>query len=134
MGVALLIVNHLSHVATLLHEILPRHTTKPVELITEGLLLRPNRAFIIPSQPDLYVSDGEPRSTQRGELSSDIGENREAPIMPLARQPNSGRKPLSAVDGAERTSGRTTFWGTGHGQQTLTIKPCQDKSDYEGRG
>jgi two-component system chemotaxis response regulator CheB len=48
MGVAVVIVNHLRHVATLLHEILPRHTRMPVELITERLLIRPNRVFIIP--------------------------------------------------------------------------------------
>jgi two-component system, chemotaxis family, protein-glutamate methylesterase/glutaminase len=35
MGVAIVIVNHLRTVATLLHEILPQHTEMPVELITE---------------------------------------------------------------------------------------------------
>jgi two-component system, chemotaxis family, protein-glutamate methylesterase/glutaminase len=70
MGVAIVIVNHLRTVATLLHEILPRHTEMPVELITEGLLLRPNRVFIIPEQRDLHVLDGEfrlrPISKPRG--------------------------------------------------------------------
>jgi two-component system, chemotaxis family, protein-glutamate methylesterase/glutaminase len=37
MGVAIVIVNHLRLVETLLHEILPRHTLMTVELITEGL-------------------------------------------------------------------------------------------------
>jgi chemotaxis response regulator CheB len=37
MGVAIVIVNHLRTVATLLHEILPHHTKMPVELITERL-------------------------------------------------------------------------------------------------
>jgi len=37
MGVAIVIVNHLRTVATLLHEILPRYTKMPVELITEKL-------------------------------------------------------------------------------------------------
>ena len=59
MGVAIVIVNHLRHVATLLHEILPRYTQMPVELITGGLLIRPNRVFIIPPQRDLHVFDGE---------------------------------------------------------------------------
>ena len=59
MGVAIVIVNHLRTVATLLHEILPRYTTMPVELITEGLILRPNHVFIIPAQRDLHVLDGE---------------------------------------------------------------------------
>src|ERR1700690_2983542 len=59
MGVAIVIVNHLRTVATRLHEILPRYTTMPVELITEGLTLQPNRVFIIPAQRDLHVLDGE---------------------------------------------------------------------------
>jgi len=59
MGVAIVIVNHLRTVATQLHEILPHYTKMPVELITEGLVLRPNRVFIIPAQRDLHVLDGE---------------------------------------------------------------------------
>ena len=58
MGVAIVIVNHLRTVATLLHEILPRHTTMPVELITDRLVIRPDRVFIIPEQRDLHVRDG----------------------------------------------------------------------------
>src|ERR1700721_2646115 len=70
MGVAIVIVNHLRTVATLLHEILPRYTEMPVELITEGLVIQPNRVFIIPEQRDLHVLDGEfrlkPISKPRG--------------------------------------------------------------------
>ncbi len=70
MGVAIVIVNHLRTVATLLHEILPRYTGMPVELITEKLRIRPNRVFIIPAQRDLHVLDGEfrlkPISKPRG--------------------------------------------------------------------
>jgi chemotaxis response regulator CheB len=70
MGVAIVIVNHLRIVATQLHEILPRYTSMPVELITDGLVLRPNHVFIIPSQRDLHVFDGEfhlkPISKPRG--------------------------------------------------------------------
>ena len=70
MGVAVVIVNHLRTVATLLHEILPRHTTMPVELITDRLVIRPNRVFIIPEQRDLHVRDGafrlRPISKPRG--------------------------------------------------------------------
>jgi len=69
-GVAIVIVNHLRLVATRPHEILPYHTTIPVELITEQLLIRPNRVFIIPEQRDLHVLDGEfrlkPISKPRG--------------------------------------------------------------------
>jgi two-component system chemotaxis response regulator CheB len=64
MGVAIVIVNHLRTVATLLHEILPRYTEMPVELITERLLIQPNRVFIIPAQRDLHVLDGEFRLKQ----------------------------------------------------------------------
>jgi two-component system chemotaxis response regulator CheB len=70
MGVAIVIVNHLRTVATQLHEILPRYTEMPVELITEGLRIQPNRVFIIPEQRDLHVLDGEfrlkPISKPRG--------------------------------------------------------------------
>ena len=59
MGVAIVIVNHLRTVATHLHEILPRYTEMPVELITEKLLIEPNHVFIIPEQRDLHVLDGE---------------------------------------------------------------------------
>jgi two-component system, chemotaxis family, protein-glutamate methylesterase/glutaminase len=70
MGVAIVIVNHLRTVATLLHEILPRYTDMPVELITERLIIEPNRVFIIPAQRDLHVLHGEfrlkPISKPRG--------------------------------------------------------------------
>jgi two-component system, chemotaxis family, protein-glutamate methylesterase/glutaminase len=70
MGVGIVIVNHLRTTATLLHEILPRYTEMPVELITERMLLRPDHVFIIPPQRDLHVLDGEfrlkPISKPRG--------------------------------------------------------------------
>jgi chemotaxis response regulator CheB len=70
LGVAVVIVNHLRTVETLLHEILPGYTTMPVELITEKLLIRPNNVFIIPAQRDLHVLEGEfrlePISKPRG--------------------------------------------------------------------
>lgn len=59
MGVALVIVNHLRQVATLLHEILPQHTEMPVKLITEKLDIKPNHVFIIPEKSDLHVLNGE---------------------------------------------------------------------------
>lgn len=69
-GVAIVIVNHLRTVATHLHEILPRYTKMPVELITEGLVLQTGRVFIIPEQRDLHVIGDEfrlkPISKPRG--------------------------------------------------------------------
>ncbi len=59
MGVAIVIVNHLRTVATMLHEILPKYTRMPVELITEKLDIKPNCVFIIPEKRDLHVLDGE---------------------------------------------------------------------------
>jgi chemotaxis response regulator CheB len=70
MGVAIIIVNHLRTVATMLHEILLHYTEMPVELITERLVIQPNHVFIIPEQRDLHVLDGEfrlkPISKPRG--------------------------------------------------------------------
>src|SRR5665647_2473596 len=70
MGVAIVIVNHLRTVATMLHEILPRYTKMSVELITERLDIEPNHVYIIPEKRDLHVLDGEfrlkPISKPRG--------------------------------------------------------------------
>ena len=70
MGVAVVIVNHLRTIATMLHEILPRYTEMPVELITERLDIQPNHVFIIPAKRDLHVLAGEfrlkPISKPRG--------------------------------------------------------------------
>jgi len=70
LGVAVVIVNHLRTVATQLHDILPRFTSMPVELITEKLVIQPNHVFIIPPKRDLHVLHGEfrlrPISKPRG--------------------------------------------------------------------
>lgn len=70
MGVAIVIVNHITLMPTRLHEVLPRFTTMPVELITERLLIEPDRVFIIPENRDLHVDNGEfrlkPISKPRG--------------------------------------------------------------------
>jgi two-component system, chemotaxis family, protein-glutamate methylesterase/glutaminase len=69
-GMAIVFVNHLRTVATRLHEILPNFTQMPVHLITEGLDIKPNCVFIIPSKRDLHVVDEEfrlkPISKPRG--------------------------------------------------------------------
>ena len=70
MGVAIVIVNHMRAMPTRLHEILPQYTTMPVDLITESLLIEPNRVFIIPENRDLHVENGvfrlKPISKPRG--------------------------------------------------------------------
>jgi chemotaxis response regulator CheB len=70
MHVAIVIVNHITQMPTMLHEVLPRFTTMPVILITERLHIRPDCVFIIPENRDLHVLDGEfrlmPISKPRG--------------------------------------------------------------------
>jgi two-component system, chemotaxis family, protein-glutamate methylesterase/glutaminase len=70
MGVAIVIVNHITIMPTRLHEVLPRYTTMPVDLITERLCIQPNHVFIIPANRDLHVLHGEfrlkPISKPRG--------------------------------------------------------------------
>jgi chemotaxis response regulator CheB len=55
---------------TLLHEVLPSYTRMPVELITESLLIEPNRVYIIPANRDLHITGGQfrlkPISKPRG--------------------------------------------------------------------
>jgi two-component system chemotaxis response regulator CheB len=70
MGVAIVIVNHVTTMPTMLHEILPRFSKMPVQLITEKLSIEPNHVFIIPANCDLHVLDGDfllkPISKPRG--------------------------------------------------------------------
>jgi chemotaxis response regulator CheB len=70
MGVAIVIVNHMRTVATMLPEILPMYTKMPVELITNKLDVQPNHVYIIPENRDLHIKDGEfilkPISKPRG--------------------------------------------------------------------
>jgi two-component system, chemotaxis family, protein-glutamate methylesterase/glutaminase len=70
MGVAIVIVNHITIMPTMLHEIIPRYTKMPVELITDSLCIQPNHVFIIPANRDLHVLNGEfhlnPISKPRG--------------------------------------------------------------------
>ena len=70
LGVAVVIVNHITSMPTRLHEILPRYTHMPVELITERLCIQPNHVFVIPENRDLHVLQGEfrlkPISKPRG--------------------------------------------------------------------
>lgn len=70
MGVAIVIVNHITIMPTQLHEVLPRYTTMPVDLITERLQIEPDHVFIIPANRDLHVREGvfllKPISKPRG--------------------------------------------------------------------
>ena len=70
LGVAVVIVNHVARGVNRLHEILPRHTKMPVELITDRLRIQPNHVYIIPAKHDLHVLEAafrlEPISKSRG--------------------------------------------------------------------
>jgi chemotaxis response regulator CheB len=70
LGVAVVIVNHITRFPTQLHTILPKYTAMPVELIRDSLRIEPNRVFIIPENRDLHAEDGEfqlrPISKPRG--------------------------------------------------------------------
>lgn len=70
LDVAVVIVNHITTMPTMLHQILPAHTQMPVELISESLCIRPNHVFIIPANRDLHVLNGrfrlKPISKPRG--------------------------------------------------------------------
>ncbi len=69
-GAAIIIVNHLRHVVTMLPEILPNYTSMKVTLISEGLRIQPNHVFIIPEKADLHVRNNKfhltPISKPRG--------------------------------------------------------------------
>ena len=58
MGVAIVIVNHITIAATQLHEVLRPYSRMPVTLITDQMRVAPNQVFIIPSNRDLHVQDG----------------------------------------------------------------------------
>ena len=70
MGVAIVIVNHITLMPTQLHAVLPSFTPLPVELISQNLVIEPNHVFIIPANRDLHVENGEfhlePISKPRG--------------------------------------------------------------------
>ena len=70
LGVAIVIVNHVRTMPTLLHTILPQHTAMKVNLITEDLYIEQNQVYIIPSNRDLHVFEGKfklkPISKPRG--------------------------------------------------------------------
>lgn len=55
MGAAIVIVNHVRTMPTLLHEILPNYTSMQVNLINEDLFIEPNKVYIIPPNRGLHV-------------------------------------------------------------------------------
>ncbi|MEG3153281.1 chemotaxis protein CheB [Sphingomonas sp. RB1R13] len=70
LGIAIVIVNHVTRSFDKLHKILPRHTNMPVDLITDQLLIQPDHVYIIPAKRELHVFAGKfclrPISKARG--------------------------------------------------------------------
>ncbi|HBO43536.1 MAG TPA: chemotaxis protein CheR, partial [Planctomycetaceae bacterium] len=58
-GMAFVLVVHLdpSH-ASILHELLQKHTTMPVRPITDGMRVQPNHVYVIPPSKDLTILHG----------------------------------------------------------------------------
>ena len=59
LGAALVVVNHLRAVSAELFLALAHCTKIPVEVITDRLLVQPNRIFVLQEGWDLHVADGE---------------------------------------------------------------------------
>ena len=59
LGVAVVIVNHITRFPTQRHTILPKYTAMPVELISDRLRIEPDRVDIIPENRDLHAEGGE---------------------------------------------------------------------------
>jgi len=59
LGMAIVIINHLSLVNDLLLEALPICTEMLVDLITDGMPVQPNHVYISPEERDLHLLGGE---------------------------------------------------------------------------
>lgn len=55
LGIAIVILNHVTRSFDKLHKILLNHTTMPVILITEKLSIKPNHVYIIPAKCELHL-------------------------------------------------------------------------------
>jgi chemotaxis response regulator CheB len=59
LGIAIVIIDNLNTVPDLLRDTLPKCTKIPIEWITDGLTVAPDRVFILPPFGDLHVRDGK---------------------------------------------------------------------------
>ena len=70
LGISIVIVNHITHQPTTLHNSLSKYTLMPVELITQNLRILPNYIYVIPHNCDLHVLNGHfrlrPKSKRSG--------------------------------------------------------------------
>jgi two-component system chemotaxis response regulator CheB len=58
LGVAVVIVNHVTTAVDLLHSVAPSCTEMVAELITDGVLIKTNHVYILDYGSDLHVMDG----------------------------------------------------------------------------
>ncbi len=59
LGVAVVVVNHVTRSFDIIHEILPRHTKMPVKLVTDRMKIRPNHVYVIPAKCELHLLGAE---------------------------------------------------------------------------
>lgn len=131
MGVAIVIVNHLRTVATLLPEILPNYTKMPVERIEERMIVRPDHVYIIPENRDLHIQNGgfrlRPISKPRGwsdvitVFLCSLAEHWKGKLIAVIVSGYDG-------DGAEALGAIKEVGGTTIAQRPDTAK-CQDMPD-----
>jgi two-component system CheB/CheR fusion protein len=58
-GTAFVIVQHLSpDFKSLMDELLARHTSMPIHLVEDGMLVEPNHVYLIPSRKEMIISQG----------------------------------------------------------------------------
>ena len=133
MGVAVVIVNHITVMPTLLHKVLPQYSLMPVELITEDLLIQPDHVYIIPANRDLHV-DGEvfhlaPISKPRG--WPDVI----TVFLRCGVQPLGNRDATDFSDSAQRCGDVAVIAGNDHGDQGAVPKlgqRAQEDRDHVG--
>ncbi len=110
LGVAIIIVNHLRTVATILHKILPRFATMKVVLLREKLDIQPNHVYIIPEKRDLQIFKGDfrlkpiSRPTEWPDLMHSLKHNWDGKVIAVTVSANDG-------DGVEALQGITKAGG-----------------------
>jgi chemotaxis response regulator CheB len=69
-GMAFVVIHHVSHVETLLPEILAGSTVMPIQWASPGLPVQPNHVYVLPSGKELMAKNGcfsvRPRSKPNG--------------------------------------------------------------------
>src|SRR5690349_20526966 len=69
-GMAFVIVQHLSpDFRSLMDEILARRTALPVHLVEDGVVVEPNRVYLIPAKKEMIISQGRLLLSDRGAVS-----------------------------------------------------------------